>query len=176
VVTASNVSTPEEAAVNDSVVSINAGARVTLHFSLSLPDGSEIDSNFDKAPATFVVGDGNLLPGFEAVLMGAVPGDSVSVCLPPEQAFGAVNPDNVQSFPRQRFAGLLANTTDPVEPGSVLSFADSGGNEIPGVIKQIGELSVVIDFNHPLAGREIVFKADIISVIPSGMQAVRIQG
>jgi FKBP-type peptidyl-prolyl cis-trans isomerase SlpA len=58
----------------------------------------------------------------------------------------------------------------------VLSFADSGGNEIPGVIKQSGELSVVIDFNHPLAGREIVFKADIISVIPSGVQAVRIQG
>ncbi|WP_083264304.1 FKBP-type peptidyl-prolyl cis-trans isomerase [Pseudohongiella acticola] len=151
------------------------GARVTLHFSLALPDGTEIDSNYDKAPATFRVGDGNLLPGFEAVLMGAAQGASVSVRLPPEQAFGAVNPDNVQSFPRQRFASLLANTTDPVEEGTVVSFADSEGNEIPGVLKQIGEIHVVIDFNHPLAGREIVFNADIVSVIAPGTEAVKIQ-
>ncbi|MDO8910117.1 MAG: peptidylprolyl isomerase [Pseudohongiella sp.] len=154
---------------------IAEGAKVTLHFALSLPDGSEIDSNYGKSPATFKVGDGNLMPGFEAALMGAAAGDSISVLLPAGQAFGEVNPDNVQSFPRQRFAGLLANTTDPVEPGTVLSFADSGGNEIPGVITQIGELSVVIDFNHPLAGREIMFKADIISVIPAGTQAIRLQ-
>tara|TARA_R110002072_G_scaffold170552_2_gene324129 strand:+ start:49458 stop:49973 length:516 start_codon:yes stop_codon:yes gene_type:complete len=157
-------------------VQIAPGARVTLHFSLSLPDGSEIDGNYDKSPATFVVGDGSLLPGFEAVLMGAAAGDSREQVLPPEQAFGAVNKDNVQTFPRQRFARLLANTTDPVEPGTVVSFADSGGNEIPGVLTQIGELTVVIDFNHPLAGRDIVFRADIISVIPAGVQAVSIQG
>ena len=151
------------------------GARVTLHFSLSLPDGTEIDSNYGKAPATFRVGDGNLLPGFEAALMGAGQGASVSVTLPPEQAFGAINPDNVQSFPRQRFARLLANTTDPVEEGTAVSFADAGGNEIPGVLRQVGELHVVINFNHPLAGRDIVFTADILSVIAPGTEAVRIQ-
>lgn len=156
------------------IARIAEGAKVTLHFSLSLPDGSEIDSNYGKQPATFRVGDGNLMPGFEMALMGAAAGDAIAVLLPAEQAFGEANPDNVQSFPRQRFAGLLANTTDPIEQGTVLSFADSGGNEIPGVIKQVGELSVVIDFNHPLAGREIMFKADIISVIPAGTQAVRL--
>lgn len=155
-------------------VCIAEGAKVTLHFALSLPDGEEIDSNYGKPPVSFKVGDGNLMPGFEAALMGAAAGDSIAVLLPAAQAFGEVNPDNVQSFPRQRFASLLANTTDPIEPGTVLSFADSGGNEIPGVIKQIGELSVVIDFNHPLAGREIMFKADIISVIPSDTQTVRL--
>lgn len=160
----------------ESAARIAPGARVTLHFALTLPDGSEIDSNFDRSPATCVMGDGNLLPGFEAALMGAAAGDSIEVTLPAAQAFGEVNPENVQNFPRQRFAGLLANTTDPVEPGTVLSFADSGGNEIPGVIKQIGELTVVIDFNHPLAGRDIVFRAEIISVIPAGVQAVKIHG
>jgi FKBP-type peptidyl-prolyl cis-trans isomerase SlpA len=163
----------EEITLTD-VVRIADGAKVTLYFSLSLPDGSEIDSNYGKSPATFRVGDGNLMPGFEAALIGAIAGDNISVVLPAAQAFGEVNPDNVQSFPRQRFAGLLANTTDPIEPGTVLSFADSGGNEIPGVITQIGELSVVIDFNHPLAGREIMFKADIISVIPAGTQTIRL--
>lgn len=160
---------------NTDKATISSGARVTLHFSLSLPDGTEIDSNYGKSPATFKVGDGNLLPGFEAALLGAAAGDSLSVVLAPEQAFGEVNPENVQSFPRQRFAGLLANTTDPVEEGTVVSFADAGGNEIPGVLRQIGELHVVIDFNHPLAGRDILFKADIISVIPPDTQAVSIR-
>ena len=57
----------------------------------------------------------------------------------------------------------------------MVSFADSEGNEIPGVLKQIGEIHVVIDFNHPLAGREIVFNADIVSVIAPGTEAVKIQ-
>jgi FKBP-type peptidyl-prolyl cis-trans isomerase SlpA len=167
---------PDRAAVTASNTQICQGAKVTLHFSLHLADGEEVDSNYGKSPATFVVGDGNLLPGFEAVLLGVRAGDHIAVLLPPEQAFGAINPDNVQSFPRQRFAGLLANTTDPVEPGTVVAFTDSGGNEIPGVLKQIGELSVVIDFNHPLSGREILFTADVLSVLAPGVQSLSIQG
>lgn len=157
-------------------VPVAPGARVTLHFSLSLTDGTVIDSNYEGRPATFTVGDGNLLPGFEEALAGALADQTIEVVLPAAQAFGDINPANVQTFPRQRFAGLLANTTDPVEPGTVVSFTDSGGNEIPGVLKQIGELNVVIDFNHPLAGRDIVFKATIISVVAAGWQAVSIQG
>ena len=154
---------------------ITAGARVTLHFSLALANGSLVDSNYDGKPATFVVGDGNLLPGFEAALEGRQAGDKISVLLPPEEAFGAHNEDNVQRFPRQRFAGLLANITDPVQPGTVVAFTDVGGNEIPGVLTDIGDSEVGIDFNHPLAGREILFKADIMAVLPAGTQAVRIQ-
>lgn len=62
---------------NTDKATISSGARVTLHFSLSLPDGTEIDSNYGKSPATFKVGDGNLLPGFEAALLGAAAGGLV---------------------------------------------------------------------------------------------------
>jgi FKBP-type peptidyl-prolyl cis-trans isomerase SlpA len=167
---------PDNGVANKDVARVAEGARVTLYFALSLPDGEVIDSNFEQKPATFVVGDGNLLPGFEAALNGLAAGDEIDVLLPAEQAFGEVNPDNVQSLPRQQFAGLLVNTTDPVEPGTVLAFTDAGGNDIPGVVREIGELMLVIDFNHPLAGREIVFKAQIISVIPAGIQTVKIHG
>jgi len=167
---------PDNSLANDNVARVADGARVTLHFSLSLPDGEIIDSNFDQQPATFVVGDGNLLPGFEAALKGLEAGESIEVLLPPQMAFGEINPENVQSLPRQQFAGLLANTTDPMQPGTVLAFTDAGGNDIPGVVKEIGELMVVIDFNHPLAGREILFKAEILSVIPAGIQTVKIHG
>lgn len=154
---------------------IGAGSRVTLHFSLALKDGTLIDSNFDKAPATFVMGDGSLLPGFEAVLLNCPAGTKVDVLLPAEQGFGAVNPDNVQVLPRRKFARLLANSTDPVVEGTMLSFADAGGFEIPGVVLSIDEDTLVVDFNHPLAGREIRFNADIISVIPANVQVVEIR-
>lgn len=154
---------------------VSAGARVTLNFELSLTDGEVIDSNYDREPVTFVIGDGNMLPGFEAALEGLEAGDSVEVTLAPEMAFGEVNPENVQSLPRQRFSGLLANTTDPVQEGTVLSFTDANGHDLPGIVRQIGELNVVIDFNHPLAGHDIVFRADIHAVIPSGTQTVNIQ-
>lgn len=154
---------------------IAEGARVTLHFSLALSDGTLIDSNFDKAPANFVMGDGSLLPGFEEALLGAVSGQHVDVLLPVEKSFGAVNADNVQVLPRRKFAALLANSTDPVVEGTVLSFADAGGFEIPGVVKSIDEDTLVVDFNHPLAGREIRFNAHILAVLPQGVQVMEIR-
>jgi len=154
---------------------IGPGAEVTLHFSLALVDGTEIDSNYDRDPASFVVGDGSLLPGFEQALAGHRAGDAVRVRLPEEHAFGPVNPDNVQTFTRERFARLLASNPDPVEPGMVLAFADGAGNDIPGVVQSIDDTVMLVDFNHPLAGREIDFSADIISVIPAGVQAVEVR-
>lgn len=148
---------------------------MTLHFSLALADGTLIDGNFDSVPASFVMGDGTLLPGFEVALLQQESGASIDVLLPPEQAFGAVNPDNVQVLPRSRFTSLLANTTDPVVAGTVLSFADAGGFEIPGVVQSIDEDCLVVDFNHPLAGREIRFRADILSVVPAGVQVMEIR-
>lgn len=162
-------------AVSNAKALVAAGSKVTLHFSLSLADGTLVDSNFDKLPASFVVGDGSLLPGFEATLLGHEAGESIDVLLPIEQSFGAVNPDNVQVFPRRKFASLLANSTDPVVEGTVLSFADAGGFEIPGVVKSIDEDTLVMDFNHPLAGREIRFQAKIMAVIPADVQVMEIR-
>lgn len=160
---------PDEQAV------VGPGARVTLHFSLALTDGTEIDSNYDREPASFVVGDGSLLPGFEEALSGTVAGQKVRVRLPADRAFGAHNPENVQSFPRERFARLLDSSPEPVEAGMVLAFADGAGNDIPGVVQSIDDELMVVDFNHPLAGHEIDFSADILAVIPAGVQAVEVR-
>lgn len=165
----------QQQGASDTRVLVAAGSKVTLHFSLSLADGTLIDSNFDKAPASFVMGDGSLLPGFEAALLKHGAGDKIDVLLPVEDGFGEVNPANIQVLPRRKFARILANSTEPVVEGTVLSFADAGGFEIPGVVKSIDEDTLVMDFNHPLAGREIRFNAAIISVVPADVQVMEIR-
>lgn len=141
---------------------VGPDTKVTLHFSLSLEDGSTVDSNFDGEPANFVVGDGNFLPGFEAVLHGLKAGAEDVFSVLPEQGFGQHNPSNVQQFPRKDFDEDMA-----LEPGLMLSFADAKQAELPGVIVEVDNDSVTVDFNHPLAGHTISFKVQVLDVVPA---------
>jgi len=161
--------------MTDQVESIQQGSQVSLNFSLSLPDGELIDSNFGRPPAAFRVGDGSLLPGFEATLLGKKAGDEVEAVLPPEQAFGPVNPDNVHRIPRARFTQFLDEEYAALQPGEVISFKDASGFDLPGVVKEKYSATVVIDFNHPLAGKTILFRARISRVMPPDTRAVEIR-
>ncbi len=137
------------------------GMRVTLNFALELEDGQVIDSNFDKAPVSFLVGDGNMLPGFELALIGKQSGDRVDAVIPAAQAFGPINPDNQQRFPRYQFPPDL-----PLSENLLVEFADKSGYKQAGRVVRIGTHDVEIDFNHPLAGRSILFSAVIHRVEP----------
>lgn len=141
---------------------IGPGTQVTLHFSLELDSGEVVDSNFDSAPATFSVGDGNLLEGFERVLFGLKAGDEQTFVMSPEASFGQHNPANVQHIGRDQFPDDI-----PLEEGLVLSFADAQQTELPGVITAFDDQTVTVDFNHPLAGRAIHFSVRILDVTPA---------
>ncbi len=154
---------------------IGTGALVGLHFSLALGAGEVIDSNFDQQPASFRMGDGSMLPGFEAVLCGLRAGEEIARLLPAEQAFGAVNPDNQHRFPIAKFTRLLEDDLIPTEVGSVISFRDVAGFDLPGVVTEIGESFISVDFNHPLAGKQILFKARIVSVGPPDVEAIEVK-
>ncbi|WP_339722891.1 peptidylprolyl isomerase [Marinomonas primoryensis] len=136
---------------------VKKSSRVTLHFELSLEDGQIVDSNFAQIPASFVFGDGSLLPDFELALLGMSVGQEASYVMSPEKAFGAHNTSNLQRMPRSQFAMDL-------EEGMVISFADMKKNELPGVIADIEEKEVVVDFNHPLAGRSLTFRVQIVAI------------
>ena len=138
---------------------ISQGSRVSLHFRLQLEDGSEVDSTFDKVPADLVIGDGSLPVGFEETLDGMVAGEEKVSTIQSEKAFGMPNPNNVQRFPRNHFAQDVA-----LEEGLVMSFSDAANTELPGVIRSFDDQQVEVDFNHPLAGRQLVFEVCIISV------------
>ena len=138
---------------------IGPGKRVTLQFELRLENGDVIDSGFAKAPVSFVFGDGNLMPGFEQALLGLEAGARREFTLPPEQAFGAVNEDNVQRFPAYQFPADLV-----LSEGLMIDFSDKAGNAQAGVIRKFDARYVEVDFNHPLAGRTIVFTVHIHAV------------
>lgn len=130
---------------------VGEGTRVFLNFSLALEDGSEVDSNFGGEVVSFAVGDGSLLPGFERRLLGMRPGERRLFEVPPEDAFGQPNELNVQRIGRDNFDDI------ELELGLVCSFADAAGGELPGMIVGFDEHEVTVDFNHPLAGRTILF-------------------
>lgn len=142
-------------------VRIGADTEVTLHFALKLEDGNVVDSTFDKQPATFKVGDGNLLPGFELALYGLKAGDKRSLSIDPEQGFGQPNPANVQVMPREQFQDM------ELAEGLLVIFNDAAKTELPGIVKAFDEQRVTIDFNHPLAGKTLAFDVEIIDVKPA---------
>ena len=143
-------------------LTIDQGTKVTMSFSLALENGELIDSNFEDKPATFVLGDGNLLPGFEEPLKGLKAGDQGEFLISPENAFGQRNPENMQDLTHDNF------DQESIQIGDVYSF-QNGEGELPGVIVEIGDDSVKVDFNHPLAGRKIIFKVDIVEVAPNSV-------
>ena len=143
-------------------LTVGPGTRVTLHFSLALDDGTVVDSTFDREPAVFDVGDGSLLPGYEQALFGLRGGEESRFEMKPEHGFGQHNPTNIQQLPRADFDAGLA-----LEPGLVLSFADASRAELPGVVVAVDDDTVTVDFNHPLAGRDITFQVSIVAVEPA---------
>ena len=141
---------------------IDSGTTVTLHFSLTLENGHIVDSNFEASPATFTVGDGNLLPGFESPLMGLVDGDEREFSIPPENAFGQHSPKNVQAVESNNFEDR------ELDLGTMFS-CQNGDGELPGVVIEVQDNEVMVDFNHPLAGQIILFTVKIISVTPQSL-------
>ena len=138
---------------------ITEKSQVTFHFALKLEDGAVIDSNFEKEPASFAMGDGSLLPGFEKKLIGMSAGQQQVFSILPEEGFGQPNSNNIQQFTRKDFAQDM----ELVE-GMVISFADASQSELPGVVKSIEGDNVSVDFNHPLAGKVIQFEVSIVAV------------
>lgn len=133
--------------------------RITLHFAVRLMDGTELDSTFAGDPAAFSWGDGSLLPGFERAILGLHAGDKRSVFIDAEAGFGEYNEQNVQHFRRDTFSG-----PDDLAVGAVINFADAAGAELPGVVSALDDEWVTVDFNHPLAGRELTFEVEIVRV------------
>ncbi len=135
------------------------GSEVTLHFSLTTSDGFEAVSTFEEEPETIVMGDGTLSEGLELALYGLKPGDRQTLTLTQDQAFGPRDDSAVQLIPRGDFP-----SDSELEAGQIFAFSTPEDDEVAGTILEIQGDEVTVDFNHPLAGMEVVFSVEILEV------------
>ena len=142
-------------------IPIGPGARVRMHFALSLTDGTLAYSSFEEAPLVFDWGDGTLRPGLELAVLGLTAGAEQTLTLLPEQAYGLHDQALVHDMPRSDFPDLGAPKV-----GQIIAFHSPTGEDTAGAILAVDDEIVRVDFNHPLAGREVVFRVKILSIVP----------
>ncbi|MFK5914752.1 MAG: FKBP-type peptidyl-prolyl cis-trans isomerase [Woeseiaceae bacterium] len=140
-------------------LTIGAGCEVTMHFTLSLEDGTIADASIDGEPMVFTMGDGSLIEGLEMVLYGLKVGDKQSLSIEPRDTFGFPDDENVHTLARTEFSDDMK-----IEEGMIIGFNTPSGDEIPGAIMEIKDDKVKVDFNHPLAGHEVVFNVEIVDL------------
>ena len=142
------------------------GGKVVLHLSIHLEDGTEAVSTFGEDPVELQMGDGTLQPGLELAIYGLKAGDTQTLALLPEQAYGLRDPALIQHMPLTDFDAAFTP-----EKGQIIAFALPNGEEAPGMILGVEHGQVEVDFNHPLAGHEISFKVEILDVSPPDEQS-----
>jgi FKBP-type peptidyl-prolyl cis-trans isomerase SlpA len=144
---------------------VQPGSFLTLHYRLAGPEGDDIVNTFADKPATLSLGTGELAPAMESRLLGLAEGSRTSFELAAGEAVGARNPQLVQRVGRT----LLAELGDPDEHyqvGVVVQFpTPDGRGTYAGVVREVGEASLLFDFNHPLAGRPVTFEVHLIGVL-----------
>ena len=143
---------------NVEALTIGPGSEVLLHFTLSLADGTVADTSREGEPLRFVMGDGALIEGLEMVLYGLKVGDKQCLSIEPRDAFGFPDEENIHTMSPDEFTDM------DIEPGMVIGFQTPSGEEVPGIIQEIKDDNVVVDFNHPLAGHEVIFDVEILEI------------
>ena len=136
---------------------------VAVNYTLTV-DGQVADKNPEGKPLEFVCGAGMLLPKFEGALMGKEPGDKVSFTLEPKDGYGEIIPEAIVDLPKDIFMvdGKLAE--DILFVGSQVPMSDAQGNRMLGVVKEVAETTVKMDFNHPMAGKTLNFNVEVVEV------------
>jgi FKBP-type peptidyl-prolyl cis-trans isomerase SlyD len=135
---------------------IEKGSVVSLDYSLHLGDGQVVDASAPGEPMAYIQGEGQIVPGLERALEGLVVGDQRQVVVPPADAYGDHDARGVQEVPRNAFPGEMKP-----EAGMELVAQGPEGEPVPFVVREVGLETVVIDLNHPLAGKTLHFDVTV---------------
>lgn len=141
-------------------MAIGNDSKVTFHYTVTIEDGTVVDSTKEDEPLTVQLGEKQLLPDLEEGLVGLDKGDKKSILLEPEQAFGELQDDAVTDIPRQNI-----NLDENIQEGMYIDLTDENEQNFRGLVKELNDDNVKIDFNHPLAGRNLTFNVEVIDVV-----------
>ncbi len=135
------------------------GSTVSIHYTGTLADGTTFDSSEGRDPLTFDMGAGQVIPGLEQAVDGMSEGETKTVTVPAEKAYGARSDGALQQVPR-------ANIPDhiPLDLGTRLQLQTPDGQAMPVSVVEVTEQHVTLDANHPLAGRDLTFAVELVKV------------
>jgi len=138
-------------------MTIQNGSKVSIHYTLTV-EGQTVDTSQGKDPLVYVHGQGQIIPGLEEEIIGLKVGDKKSVTIPPEKAYGEVNPAAVQKVSKAKF-----KDAENLKIGSIIQ-GQAGDQEFQAIITEIGDAEITIDMNHPLAGKTLEFEVEVVEV------------
>ena len=140
-------------------MSISDNQVVSIHYELKDVDNGEIlDSNINAAPLSFIVGKGQIIPGLEEKIKELKAGDNADIKVVAADAYGIYDENAVQTLPKEQFAGL------ELQVGMTLYGQGEHGETVQVMVKNFNDETVEIDFNHPLAGKDLLFAISILEV------------
>jgi FKBP-type peptidyl-prolyl cis-trans isomerase 2 len=135
------------------------GDVVSVHYTGKLESGEIFDSSKDRDPLEFTLGNKELLAGFEEGVVGMKPGESRSVTLEPENAFGDRREDLLLDLPKEEFPQHITPSV-----GLQLKLSNASGTSLTVVVTEVGEETVTLDGNHPMAGQTVVFDIKLLEI------------
>ena len=137
------------------------GDKVKVHYHGKLTDGTTFDSSEGRSPLEFEIGSGQVIPGFDDGVTGLKVGEKRTVNIPAEQAYGHSSEEQIVEFPKSQFPPEMTP-----EVGMPLQMSNEDGQTFQVVIKEVKEDSVILDANHPLAGKDLVFDIELVEILP----------
>ena len=139
---------------------VENGNTVSVHYTGTLNDGTQFDSSREREPLSFLVGVGQVIPGFESAVLGMQEGETKTISILAENAYGPKNDQAVQVVERSRFPnGFEGNV------GESVTGQTGEGQAFRATIVSVEENTVTLDFNHPLAGQDLTFEVELVSIL-----------
>ncbi len=140
---------------------VKKGDKVKIDYTGTLEDGTVFDtSEKHGAPLEFEVGSGQVIQGFDDAVIGMKVGEEKEFELKPEEAYGEINPDLVKDMPKDKFQSDME-----LEEGMMLLIAMPNGAQLPARVVELGDDTVKLDLNHPLAGKTLKFKVKLVEIV-----------
>jgi len=136
------------------------GDTVRIHYTGRLLDGTQFDSSQGRDPLEFQLGSGQIIRGLDSQVQGMSVGDSATVSIPADDAYGPHRPEAVQTVPRDRIPPSV-----DVSVGARLQATGGDGQPLQLTVVGVDEAQVTVDANHPLAGKDLVFDVELVEVV-----------
>jgi FKBP-type peptidyl-prolyl cis-trans isomerase SlyD len=147
-----------EAPEGVSPITISDGKTISMEYTLTLEDKKVLDTNVGDAPLNFTQGSHQIIPGLEAALEGMKVGETKQVTVDPEQGYGVINPKAIQEVPIEKIP------EEARKVGTQLQGKDAQGRMVQARVSEVKEQVVMLDYNHPLAGKKLFFDVKILDI------------